>query len=198
MTTRRSFIKTTAMVSTGLLMAPKLFAFAKKRQIGTQLYTVRDAMAKDPLGTLAKVAQIGFNTVEGASYTGTELFYGMPAAQFKNVLNDNGLEMPSAHYVLGESMANAKGTLTKDWEKTVDDAAAVGLKYMVCAYLFDTERGSLDKLPQAMRPAGQDERFEGAGGQRRPPKLLDDAAEPVHPSGRWAGRNPLPVRGEAG
>ena len=85
------------MVSTGLLMAPKLFAFAKKRQIGTQLYTVRDAMAKDPLGTLAKVAKIGFNTVEGATYTGTELFYGMPAAQFKSVLNDNGLEMPSAH-----------------------------------------------------------------------------------------------------
>ena len=145
MTTRRSFIKTTAMASAGLMMAPKLFAFAKKRQIGTQLYTVRDAMAKDPLGTLEKVAKIGFNTVEGATYTGTELFYGMPAAQFKNILDGYGLEMPSAHYVLGESMPQAKGTLTNDWAKAVDDAAAVGLKYMVCAYLFDTERGNLDQ-----------------------------------------------------
>jgi sugar phosphate isomerase/epimerase len=164
MTTRRSFIKTTAMVSTGLLMAPDLFAFAKKRQIGTQLYTVRDAMAKDPLGTLTKVAQIGFNTVEGATYTGTELFYGMPAAQFKNVLSDNGLEMPSAHYVLGESMAQAKGTLTNDWEKAVDDAAAVGLKYMVCAYLFDTERGDLDKyksIAEKLNAAGQIARNRG-------------------------------------
>ena len=132
------------MVSAGLLVAPDLFATAKKRQIGTQLYTVRDLMAKDPLGTLAKVAQIGFNTVEGATYTGTELFYGMPAAQFKNVLNDNGLEMPSAHYVLGESMANTKGTITNDWQKAVNDAATVGLKYMVCAFLFDSERGTLD------------------------------------------------------
>ena len=145
MTTRRSFIKTTAMASAGLMMAPKLFAFAKKRQIGTQLYTVRDAMAKDPLGTLEKVAKIGFNTVEGATYTGTELFYGMPAAQFKNISDGYGLEMPSAHYVLGESMPQAKGTLTNDWAKAVDDAAAVGLKYMVCAYLFDTERGNLDQ-----------------------------------------------------
>src|ERR1700743_1699752 len=144
MTTRRSFLKTTAMVSTGLLLAPQLFASAKKRQIGTQLYTVRDAMAKDPLGTLAKVAQIGFNTVEGATYTGTELFYGMPAAQVKRVLNDNGLEMPSGHYVLAESMPNAKGTLTNDWQKAVEDAATVGLKYMVCAFLFDSERGTLD------------------------------------------------------
>jgi sugar phosphate isomerase/epimerase len=158
MTTRRSFLKTTAMVSAGLLVAPDLFAVAKKRQIGTQLYTVRDAMAKDPLGTLAKVAQIGFNTVEGATYTGTELFYGMPAAQFKNVLNDNGLEMPSAHYVLGESMANAKGTLTNDWQKAVDDASTVGLKYMVCAFLFDSERGNLDhykSTAEKLSKAGQ-------------------------------------------
>jgi sugar phosphate isomerase/epimerase len=132
------------MATTGLLIAPNLFASAKKRQIGTQLYTVRDLMAKDPLGTLAKVAQIGFNTVEGATYTGTELFYGMPAAQFKSVLNDNGLEMPSAHYVLGESMPNAKGTISNDWQKAVEDAATVGLKYMVCAFLFDKERGSLN------------------------------------------------------
>src|ERR1700743_1410577 len=158
MTTRRSFLKTTAMVSTGLLLAPQLFASAKKRQIGTQLYTVRDAMAKDPLGTLAQVAKIGFNTVEGATYTGTELFYGMPAAQFKSVLNDNGLEMPSAHYVLGESMPNAKGTITNDWKRAVDDAAAVGLKYMVCAYLFDSERGTLDRyksIADKLTMAGQ-------------------------------------------
>ncbi len=144
MTSRRSFLKTAAVVSTGLLIAPDLFAAGSRKQIGTQLYTVRDLMAKDPIGTLAQVAKIGFKTVEGATYTGSELFYGMPPAQFKTVLSDNGLEMPSAHYVLGESMATAKGTLSNDWQKTVDDAAAVGLKYMVCAYLFDSERGNLD------------------------------------------------------
>src|ERR1700743_2402452 len=155
MSSRRSFLKTAATVSTGLLIAPDLFArgsgsfFAPSRkQIGTQLYTVRKQMAEDPLGTLAKVAKIGFKTVEGATYTGTELFYGMPAAQFKNILDGYGLEMPSAHYVLGESMPQAKGTLTNDWEKAVDDAAAIGLKYMVCAYLFDSERGNLDHYQQ--------------------------------------------------
>ena len=75
-------------------------------------------MAKDPIGTLDKVAKIGFNTVEGATYTGTELFYGMPTAQFKQVLADTGMSMPSAHYVLGESMPKAKGTLTNDWKKS--------------------------------------------------------------------------------
>src|SRR5471030_823206 len=97
MTSRRSFIKTSAVLSAGLLVAPSLFAYDKK-YIGLQLYTVRDAMGKDPAGTLAKVAAIGYNSVEGATYTGTEMFYGMDGAAFAKVLKDNGLIMPSSHY----------------------------------------------------------------------------------------------------
>lgn len=152
MTSRRSFLKTAAATSAGLLVAPALFARngfgsfapAHKKDIGVQLYTVRALMAADPLGTLEKVSKIGYKTVEGATYTGTELFYGMPAAQFKSILDGYGLEMPSAHYSLGEAMPKAKGTITNDWQKAVDDASAVGLSYMVCAYLADTERGTID------------------------------------------------------
>jgi len=64
MTTRRSFLKTSAVLSAGLLVAPKLFAYDHKH-IGLQLYTVRDAMTKDPASTLAKVAKIGYTSVEG-------------------------------------------------------------------------------------------------------------------------------------
>jgi len=147
MTDRRSFLKTTALASAGLLVAPKLFA-APTKYIGVQLYTVRDLMAKDPVGTLSKIAKIGFNSVEGATYTGTERFYGMEPAIFKKALNDNGLKMFSSHYALGESTPNTKGTMSNDWQKAVDDAAAVGLKYVVCAYLGDTERGTLDHYKQ--------------------------------------------------
>ncbi|TWR29771.1 sugar phosphate isomerase/epimerase [Mucilaginibacter pallidiroseus] len=142
MTTRRSFLKTTGMLSAGLLMAPDLFA-RNKKYIGLQLYTVRDAMAKDPVGTLKRVAGIGFNSVEGATYTGTQKFYGMEPAEYKKVLSDNGLIMPSAHYMLGEGMPAVKGTISNEWQKAVDDAAAAGVKYMVCAYLLDSERGTL-------------------------------------------------------
>jgi sugar phosphate isomerase/epimerase len=37
-----------------------------------------------------------------------------------------------------------KGTMLNDWKRAVDDAATVGIKYMVCAYLSDAERGGLD------------------------------------------------------
>jgi sugar phosphate isomerase/epimerase len=160
MSTRRSFIKTSALLSAGLLVAPNLFAY-DKRYIGLQLYTVRDAMALDPLGTLRKVADIGYNSVEGATYTGSELFYGMTPARFKQVLKDNGLIMPSSHYRLGEDKANGevmKGTLLTDWDKAVEDAVNVGVKYMVCAWLSPTERGSLDhykKVGEDLTKAGE-------------------------------------------
>lgn len=151
MTNRRSFIKSASMASAAVLAAPHLFAFASNKHIGVQLYTVRDAMASDPAGTLAKVAQIGYNSVEAATYTGTQKFYGMDAKTFASVLKQNNLIIPSAHYVLGQQKMNGneiKGTLLHEWDKAVEDAAAVGIQYMVCAYLFDEERGDIDHYKQ--------------------------------------------------
>jgi sugar phosphate isomerase/epimerase len=160
MTSRRSFIKTSAVLSAGLLVTPDLFAYNKK-YIGLQLYTVRDYMQKDPAATLAKVAQIGYTSVEGATYTGSEKFYGMDTAAFAALLKRNGLVMPSSHYRLGEEQVNGsaqKGTLLNDWNKAVDDAAAVGIKYMVCAFLSVPERGTLEhykKVAEDFNKAGE-------------------------------------------
>jgi sugar phosphate isomerase/epimerase len=133
------------MLSAGLLLTPQLFAYDKK-YIGLQLYTVRDAMNK-PEETLAKVAEIGYNSVEGATYTGSEKFYGMNASSWAKLLKQNGLIMPSAHYRLGEEKFNGeaqKGTILNDWDRAVEDAAEAGVKYMVCAYLSTAERGNLE------------------------------------------------------
>lgn len=147
MTTRRSFIKSSAIYSAGLLVVPSLLNYDHK-YIGLQLYTVRDAMEKDPVSTLAKVSKLGYNSVEGATYTGTEKFYGMEPAEFSRLLKRNGLIMPSSHYRLGDEKTNGeipKGTIMQDWSKAVDDAATVGIKYMVCAYLSEAERGGTDR-----------------------------------------------------
>ncbi|HEY2727485.1 MAG TPA: sugar phosphate isomerase/epimerase [Parafilimonas sp.] len=160
MTTRRTFIKSTSIASAALMIKPSFLNF-NHSIIGLQLYTVRDAMQKDPSGTLAKVAQIGYNSVEGATYTGTENFYGMDAKTFAGELKKNGLIMPSSHYRLGEDQENGKdmmGTLLHDWNKAVDDAKAVGVKYMVCAWLSPTERGNIDhfkKLAEDLNTAGE-------------------------------------------
>ncbi|MBH8557266.1 sugar phosphate isomerase/epimerase family protein [Hymenobacter negativus] len=150
MNSRRNFLTSAALLSAGLLVSPALLARDKgynKKYIGLQLYTVRDAMAKDPAGTLARLAEMGYNSLEGATYTGSQKFYGMTPQAFAALLKQNGLIMPSSHYRLGEEQMNgapAMGTMLHEWDRAVDDAAAAGVKYMVCAYLSEAERGNLD------------------------------------------------------
>ena len=154
MHTRRSFLKSTTLYSAGLLATPSLFArgLAEKPVIGLQLYTVRDAMGTDPAATLAKVAHIGYNSLEGATYNdGKEKFYGMDAKTFLGILKNNGLVMRSCHYRYGEDPKGAtltngvfNGTILHDWDRAIEDAHTLGLQYMVCAWLSEPERGTLD------------------------------------------------------
>jgi len=154
MASRRDFLKTSALLSAGMMVAPQLFAYDKK-YIGLQLYTVRNAMGKDVAGTLAKVAQIGYNSVEGTYGAGK--YHGTEPKAFAAMLKQNGLVMPSAHYLLGEDM-KGPGTLLDGWDKAADDAASIGQKYMVCAWLSPKERGGLDhykKLADDFNKAGE-------------------------------------------
>ena len=154
MTSRREFLKTSALVSAGLLAAPCLFAYDKK-YIGLQLYTVRDAMVKDTAGTLARVAQIGYNSVE-ATYSDGK-YYGKEPKAFAQLLQQNNLIMPSTHYLLGEE-AKSQGTILNGWDKAAEDAASVGQKFMICAWLSPNERGKLDhykKLADDFNRAGE-------------------------------------------
>jgi sugar phosphate isomerase/epimerase len=153
MHTRRSFLKSSTIYSAGILAAPVFPSLMSAHHpvIGLQLYTVRDAMAADPGGTLAKVAQIGYNSLEGATYTGSEKFYGMDAKTFRGVLKSNGLVMRSCHYRYGEDSEGAvltngtfNGTILHDWDHSIEDANAVGIKYMACAWLSPNERKGLD------------------------------------------------------
>jgi sugar phosphate isomerase/epimerase len=67
------------------------------------------------------------------------------------LVKQNGLIIPSGHFRLGEDAPNgaiSQGTILHDWSKAVDDAAEVGLKYMVCAWLAPSERGTLDHYKQ--------------------------------------------------
>ena len=146
MTTRRTFLKSASLLSAAFLMDPADLN-RKKSLIGLQLYTVRDTMQKDVAGTLAKVAAIGYNSVEGATYTGSQKFYGLSPSDFSKLLKAHGLVMRSSHYRLGEVKEKdeiVKGTMLHDWDKAIDDAAEVGIKYMVCAWLDPNERKNFD------------------------------------------------------
>jgi sugar phosphate isomerase/epimerase len=116
----------------------------KKYNIGLQLYSVREDMKKDPLGTLKKVAAMGYEQVEHANYV-NHTFYGYKAKEFRKILDDLGLTMPTSHTGFGKAHWNkAQNDITDVWKKTIEDAVITGQK-LVIVPSFDWDKKNLDE-----------------------------------------------------
>jgi sugar phosphate isomerase/epimerase len=147
-TSRRSFIKNSAVLLAGsALLSKTAFAAAKPSEIvGLQLYSVRDDMKKDPIGTLKELAKMGYKHVEHANYIDRK-FYGFTAKEFKKVLDDLGLRMPCGHTVMGKNHWDAaKKDFTDAWKYTVEDAAYMGQKYVISPWMDESMRKTYDDL----------------------------------------------------
>lgn len=134
---RRHFLQTISLGAAGLYTKDLFGAASKAKSMALQLYTVRDAVAKDLEGTLAKVAALGYTELEIYGYDGT--FFGKTPTEFKSILANAGIKVISSHHLTGLK-EKAKGSLTDGWDKAVEDLNFIGAKYMACAYLFDNER----------------------------------------------------------
>ena len=96
-----------------------------KPVVGLQMYTLRDQTEKDFIGTLRKVAEMGYKAVEFAGY------FGVPAKELKAVLDELGLDAPSAHIGLNWSEPERRDS---DLAAQIEYAKEVGLSYLVTPY----------------------------------------------------------------
>lgn len=151
-TSRRTFIKGSALTLAGTaFLGCDIFAAKKSGLItGIQLYSVRDDMKKDPVGTLKQLAAMGYIYVEHANYVDRK-FYGYTAAEFKKLLDGFGLKMRSGHTTMDATHWDAaKNDFTDVWKQTVEDAAIVGQQYVISPWLDDENRKSFDDLKKYM------------------------------------------------
>ena len=158
---RRHFLQTLAASATTLPAFHALANISKsKPSIGVQLYSVRDAVAKDLEGSLTRLCKIGFDKLEIYGYDGK--FFGKTAAEFKTILKNTGMKVISSHHLTG-LVFKAKGSLTDGWDKAVEDLDNIGAKYMACSYLFPNERTAeiYASLPELLNKSG--EKAKGAG-----------------------------------
>ncbi|MBK6281927.1 MAG: hypothetical protein IPF54_03990 [Draconibacterium sp.] len=68
----------------------------KSFEVGLQLYTIRDAMTADALGSLKTISDLGYKNVELANYADGK-FYGFEPAEFKKIVSDLGMDIISSH-----------------------------------------------------------------------------------------------------
>lgn len=149
---RRNFIKkgAFALVGASVISHHLLSLGVKEKLLGIQLYSVRDDMKKDPLSTLKEIASFGYKNVEHANYVDRK-FYGFRAAEFKKVLADLGMKMPSGHTVLAKShWDEVAKDFTDVWKYTIEDAAIAGQRYVISPFLEESLRQTEDDLKRFM------------------------------------------------
>jgi len=114
------------------------------KPLSIQLYSVREAAAKDPVGVIRKIAAIGYKAVEFAG------LYGRTPKEMRKILDDAGLVASSTHTALptkdnaGEIIDTAKtlgyqmvitGKGPKDFE-TLDAVKAAAGQFQAGAALL--------------------------------------------------------------
>ncbi len=118
---------------------------AEPKNIGLQLYSLRDAMREDVSGTVAKVGEMGYTFVEAAGYRDGK-FYNMDPIEFKNLCEANGLQFLGSH--TGRDLPDAESwDETMEWWATAIDAhAAAGVKWIVQPWMGIEGYESLEGL----------------------------------------------------
>lgn len=88
--------------------------------IGLQVYTVREAAAKDFPGTLKTIADIGYRELELAGQP------SLPVAEMRKLVTDCGLAVPSMHTNMRDLQDHA--------QERIEYAKALGIEYLVCSF----------------------------------------------------------------
>ena len=82
---RRDFLINSGLALGALAIAPSLAFNAKKKNIGLQLYSLRESFPKDVKGVLEQVAKAGFTEVETYGYSVKNGFFGTSVKDFKTI-----------------------------------------------------------------------------------------------------------------
>jgi sugar phosphate isomerase/epimerase len=121
MITRRDFIRNTTFASVAAVLSPRMLKAADhKKDVGLQLYSVRDHLATDFKGTLRKLKKMGYTWLEAAGY-GDGKFYGLPPAEFKKEVDRLGMKVISSHAMFTEDKQ----------EQAIAAHSELGVEYLI-------------------------------------------------------------------
>jgi sugar phosphate isomerase/epimerase len=127
MYSRRNFLITSGTLAIGSMFLPDLVKAATLRKVedvGIQLYTVRKEMLEDNVGTLKKIASLGYKEVESAaSEKGS--YYGFTPAEMKKICSDLGMTLRSGHVHYDSDK----------WQQTIEEAVESGQEYLIVPVL---------------------------------------------------------------
>ena len=155
MITRRNFIINTGLATATVLALPSFAFTMNKKEIGLQLYTLRDEFLKDVKSTLEKVALSGYTTVETYGFSINDQFWGLSPIELKKILDTNGLKAVSGHYNLGSFLYD--GNL-EEVKAAIEAAKVLNSEYLTIPWVDEPFRRNIEdykKIAFRLNEAGK-------------------------------------------
>ncbi len=145
---KRNYLKSLPLLALAFLL---VFGFNScqappaDKNIGLQLWSVKDDMGKDAKATIEAVGAMGYKFVETAGY-GDGKLYGMEPVAFKELCETNGLKVLGAHcgQVVPDE-TNWDETMAW-WDKCIETNSAAGVKWIVQPFMGNVGYESLEGL----------------------------------------------------
>lgn len=101
-----------------------------QKNLGLQLYSIRDSIMRNVPAAIEKVAKMGYKFVEPANYANGKI-YGMDPVAFKELCNKNGMSVLSSHVSLPLPSAADWDKAMAWWDVCIDTHVAAGCKFLV-------------------------------------------------------------------
>ncbi|MBN2863153.1 MAG: sugar phosphate isomerase/epimerase [Bacteroidales bacterium] len=117
----------------------------KGKNIGLQLYSIRDSINRDVPAAIEKVSAMGYTFVEPASYRDGK-FYNMEPAAFKALCEANGMYVLSSHTSRELPNSENYAETMEWWDRCIDAHIAVGARYIVQPSMGRSAYASIENL----------------------------------------------------
>jgi len=140
---RREFVNYTAALGS-LAVLPASYnklLNAPKYKMGYQLFSIRDAMAKDPIATLKELIAMGYEHFEAYGFdevNGT--YYGIKSAELKQQLDDMGVSITSGHYGFASYLDKSVDELKRYVNKCIEGAHTLKSPYITWPWIAPEQR----------------------------------------------------------
>lgn len=141
MITRRNFIISSSMAATAALLIPSFACNNSAKEVGLQLYSLRDRIADNVKLVLEQVHKAGYATVETYGFSIKDKFWGHSPKDLRKILDDAGLTAPSGHYGLGSYLVDGN---TDELIAAIEAASILKSEYLTVPYLDASLRTSID------------------------------------------------------
>ena len=163
---RRDFIVQSTSVASASFLALHGFTHVSsaKYKMGLQLFTVREPLSKDVVGTIKKIASIGYEDCETYGYDPDNgQYYGLKSSAFKQLLAENKMITTSGHYDFTKFFDKTSDAMMRYVDQCIEGAHALGQRYITWPWLDPAFRtienyrlltGKLNAIGERVNKAG--------------------------------------------